>query len=300
MKLPTDPNAPCPCPSGLTYGECHKATNDAADAELLDVAHREYARRWGGNSSAYDAQGLYRHLAAHLAKSGPLQRIIDVGCGRGEGPAALRELTGKEGMLVGIDENPDCLAGAAAHLGVTRPATRLVRVPVPGRDFDVTFVPGRLPPIAPVVLVQADMLLPDPEFEGWISALAPVDAVTMWFTGVHPARQFDRNIKAIGITDDRIHRMTNDLATLDLAGAVLRQDGLLHIVGRTMANCAQWAIDESANEMRALAEHGPFDVVDVEVHEYDEPTTGPRIAVGAPGIAGHQRYATSTILRRGS
>lgn len=191
------------------------------------------------------------------------------------------------------------MPGAAAHrLCVAQPARRLARVPVPGRAFDVRPVPEILPAPAPVVLIQADLLLPDPEFEGWILTLAPVDAVTMWFSGVHPARQHDRLIKALGITDDKLHRMTNDLATLDLAGAVLRPGGLLQIGGRGMANDRPWLVSETFDTMRALAEHGPFDVIDVEVHEYDEPTSGPRIAVGARGVSGHQHYATSTILRR--
>lgn len=271
---------------------------DAADADLLEVAHREYARRWEGNALAYEAQGVYSWLTDHLARFGPVRRVIDVGCGRGQGVAALRQVTGDEGLLVGIDENPDCLAAAADRLGVAWPARRLARVPAPGRAFEVRPVPGILPPPAPVILIQADMLLPDPEFEAWVLTLAPVDAVTMWFSGVHPARQHDWLIQALGITDDKLHRMTNDLATLDLAGAVLPPGGLLQIAGRGTANNRRWLVGETTETMRALAEHGPFDVIDVGLHEYDEPTSGPRIAVGARGVSGHQYYATSTILRR--
>lgn len=298
MDYPTDPKALCPCDSGLSYGDCHKAIVEADDADLLVIAHREYARRWDGNSSAYEAQGLYGRLAAHLARFGPTYRVIDIGCGRGQGLAEVRRLTGANGLLVGIDENPDCLAAAADRLGVARPATRLVRIPAPGREFDVAPVPGGLSAAAPVTLVQADILLPDPEFENWIRNLAPVDAVTMWFTGVHPARQFDRIIKELGITDDRTHRMTNDLSTLDLAGAVLRPGGVLQIVGRCVASDRQWAVDETTETMSALVEHGQFDLIDVEVFEYNEPASGPRIAVGAPDISGHKQYATSAIMRR--
>ena len=298
MELPTDPAAPCPCPSGLPYAECHKPIIEAADADLLDVAHREYARRWEGNASAYEAQGIYRWLSDRLSRFGPMRRVIDIGCGRGQGLAALREVTGDDGLVVGIDENPDCLAAAAHRLGVARPARRLARVPAPGRAFDVQVIPGMLPAPSPVVLIQADMLLPDPEFDGWVITLAPVDAVTMWFSGVHPARQHDRLMQALEITDDRLHRMTNDLATLDLASAVLPPGGLLQIAGRGMANDPSWLVGETTETMRALAEHGPFGVIDVELHEYEEPTSGPRISVGALGVSSHQHYATSTILRR--
>ena len=298
MELPTDPAVPCPCPSGLPYGECHKPIIEASDAELLDVSHREYARRWAGNSSAYEAQGIYRWLTDHLAQFGPVRRVIDVGCGRGQGLDALRERTGDQGLLVGIDENPDCLAAAAERLGVVGPARRLVRVPAPGRAFDIQPLPGGLPVLSPVILIQADMLLPDPEFEAWVVTLAPVDAVTMWFTGVHPARQHHRLMLSLGITDDTLHRMTNDLATLDLAGAVLPPGGLLQIAGRAMASDRRWLVGETTESMRALAEHGPFDVIDVELGEYEEPTRSPRIALGTRAGLDHQQYVTSTILRR--
>lgn len=298
MKMPNDPAAPCPCPSGLPYGECHKPIIEAGDSELLAVSHREYARRWEGNASAYEAQGLYGCLTAHLLKFGPVRRVIDVGCGRGQGLAELRKLTGANGLLVGIDENPDCLAAAAERLSIALPATRLVRVSGPGRNYDVQPVAGWVPPVASVVLIQADMLRPDVEFEDWILALAPVDVVTMWFSGVHPARQHDKIVQKLDIGSDRKHRMANDLAAMDLARAVLPAGGLLQIVGRGTTNDQPWLIGETADTMRALAQHGPFEVVDVELHRYEEPTDGPRIAVGAAGIPGHTLYATSTILRR--
>ncbi|RFC64374.1 hypothetical protein DYI37_08625 [Fulvimarina endophytica] len=298
MQMPADPTAPCPCSSGLPYRECHKPILDASDAELLDVSQREYARRWEGNASFYEAQGLYGHLSAHILKFGRARRVIDVGCGRGQGLVDLRKLTGETGLLVGIDENPHCLRAAAQLLHLTSPATRIVRTPAHGRAYDVQMVSGMLPQMAPVVLVQADMLRPDLEFEDWIGTLAPFDAVTLWFSGVHPARQYDKFIQELSVDSDSNHRMANDLAAMDLAGSVLRVGGLLQIVSRGTTNDESRLIDETTNTMQSLTQHGPFDVVDVELHRYQEPMTGPRIAVGAAGISGHPLYAVSAILRR--
>lgn len=300
MTLPDDPAAPCPCTSGLLYGECHMPIMQADDTELLQVSQREYARRWEGNASAYQAQGLYGRLAAHILRFGSARRVIDIGCGRGQGLAELRKLTGESGLLVGIDENPCCLEAAAQLLSVARPATRLVQVPTPGRTYDVQAMVKLLPPVAPTILVQADMLRPDPEFEDWILTLAPVDAVTMWFSGVHPARQHDKIIRDLDIDSDRLHRMANDMSALDLAEGVLPSGGLLQIVGRSTTNEEAALLEETTDTMRALARHGPFDIVDVELHRYFEPTTGPRIGIGAAGVSGQPLYATSTILRRRS
>jgi len=156
MELPSDPRAPCPCPSGLPYGECHKPIIEASDADLLDVAHREYACRWESNALAYEAQGIYAWLAQGLSRFGPVRRVVDIGCGRGHGLAALRRLTGDDGLLIGIDENPDCLAGAAQRLGLSPPARHLARVTALGRAFDVRPLPDMLPAPSPLILIQAD------------------------------------------------------------------------------------------------------------------------------------------------
>ena len=275
---------------------------EADDQELLDVGHREYARRWEGNATAYEAQGLYGRLVDHLAEHGQLRRIVDVGCGRGQGLAALRERFGDvAGLIIGIDENPDCLAAAAAHLQVSPPEIRLRRVPGLGRVYEVRPVSGPMPKLDPVVLVQADILRPDPQFEDWIAEMEPIDAVTLWFTGVHAAREFDALINELRVNDDGLHRMTNDLAALHLAEATLRPGGLYQVVGRGMTNYEPWLRDETEKNMNELAKRGSFEVISVELFRYTEPTSGPRIGVGAtanPGLTGHPTYATSTILRR--
>ena len=59
----------------------------------------QYAERWSGNAAAYEAQGLYLRLAEHLASFGKFSRITDIGCGRGEGLVALRQITGETACL---------------------------------------------------------------------------------------------------------------------------------------------------------------------------------------------------------
>lgn len=53
------------------------------------VGRRDYANRWRTNAEAYDAQGLYRKLAEHLSSFVRAAKVIDVGCGRGQGRAVL-------------------------------------------------------------------------------------------------------------------------------------------------------------------------------------------------------------------
>jgi len=260
------------------------------------VAHREYARRWGGNSGSYDRQGVYDWLAGHLGSAIEPRSLLDIGCGRGEGMAALRRRFCGLSLLVGLDENPHCLAAAAERLGAEPPAVRLVRRPGEGRVFDIDLAPGRLPAPATNALAQVDILREDLEFEDWIISLAPFDAVTMWFTGIHPARQMDAYIRSVGIQDDRMHRMVNDFAIFDLACGVVPPGGVLQIVNRAKGHSEAEAQSETIANMTKLAQRGPFIVADVAARRYTEPVTGPRIGLGAPDCPAH--YAISTIFGR--
>lgn len=294
------PDDPCPCSSGLRYAECHQEIDEAAPDRVLDVARRQYARRWKGNASYYEAQGVYRQLAAHLLSNEKVTRAVDIGCGRGEGLVALRDvMTWPGSRLVGIDENPDCLAAAAERLEIDKPAERLGRVGGVGREYDLKVVGGRLPPIAPIMVVQSDLLRPDPELDALIAAEGSYDAVTLWFTGIHAAREHDTEIKRQDLRGDRTLRMATDLAALEYAEAVVRPGGLFHVAIRGGTNDLPAFRVEVEGEMQALSEHGPVSLTDVSMWPYEEPTSGERIGVGAVDVSIQkaQTFVVSAIFR---
>jgi SAM-dependent methyltransferase len=266
---------------------------------VLDVGRRQYAERWSGNAAAYEAQGLYLRLAEHLASFGKFSRIIDIGCGLGEGLVALRQITGETAsLLIGLDENPDCLEAATQRLRIDCPRNRLRRVSRFGRKYDLKFVAGRLPQLAPIVLVQTDLRRPDPELDALVGTASPYDAVTIWFTGIHPAREHDQIVNSLEITSDRVHRMATDLAALEYACAFVRPGGYLHVVSRFAGNqpTSLQAIAEA--EMQALAEHGSVELVEVLLVPYQEPVSNLRIGVAAADLSGDaETFAGSAIFR---
>lgn len=280
---------------------CHQVVEEAADGAVLKVARQQYARRWGGNAAAYEHQGLYKTLAGHLFQHETPRRIIDIGCGRGNGLAALKERMPSDATLIGIDENPDCLAAAAELLGLPKPATRL-RATRSGRRYTLHVVPNRLAPVQPLMLVQSDLMRPDPELDAIIGGLAPFDAMTLWFSGIHPARQYDALSSQLGAKSDRHLRMATDLAALEFAGEFLRAGGVFQLVMRAAGSDLEACKIAGGESMRALVQHGPFEIANISCFQYREPSDGDRIGVAAQGLDAAQLVtgAVSTIFRRRS
>jgi SAM-dependent methyltransferase len=294
----TDADQPCSCQSGLRYGDCHQEILEAPPSQVLDLGRRKYADRWRANAEAYERQGLYRTLAEHLSSFALPSKVIDVGCGRGEGIVALREAADTSGSLVvGLDENPDCLKAAAERLA--NPRTRLKRIGRGGRHYNLEIIPRRLPKLLPVTLAQTDLLRPDLELDGLIAAAGPYDAVTQWFTGIHPVREYDEITKQHEIDSDRTHRMATDLAALEYAANCVRNGGVLHVVTRVAGDDRTLLQENTEQEMLALARHGPVRLEEIVLLPYDEPTSDRRIGVGSPGtmVDMSQTYAASTIFR---
>ncbi|MDO9486985.1 MAG: hypothetical protein Q7J32_01315, partial [Sphingomonadaceae bacterium] len=196
-RLPAGEGRACPCGSGFAYRACHQPVVEAPPEARLDVARRAYARSWAVNAACYEAQGLYRRLAQHLARHRPGPRLVDLGCGRGDGMAAMKRAL--DCRVIGIDENPASLAAAARRLDLPVPTQRLHAGGRGDDGYDLDYHDGGLPSLDADMLVQSDLLRPDAALA---SALPAVDAVTLWFPGTHKAREHDRRVRAMRLATD--------------------------------------------------------------------------------------------------
>ena len=191
---------------------------------------------------------------------------------------------GEGEWLIGIDENPACLAAAAQLLAVPleAPSLRRMASSVLGeRLYDVSYLTGQLPARDSVNLVQTDLLLRDPEFEVWLDQVGELDAVILWFTGIHKARAYSRLARELEIATNFTHRQAVEDRTIELAERRLRAGGWLHIVTRS-ANADLPALrDDCAQYMTDLIGDRPFDLIGVQARTYTEPKRGPRLGVGS-------------------
>jgi SAM-dependent methyltransferase len=272
---------------------------------MLDVARRQYADAWAGNAVHYEAQGLYRRLARLLFDQGSPARIVDLGCGRGEGMASLYEAERSPcEYLIGVDENPECLAAAAIRIGPRLscpPVTRMAHRILSGRGFALEYIPGRLSgPCPPVGLLQSDLLREDTELEALLDEAGVFDAITLWFTGIHKAREHDVVVRQRNLISDGLHEVAVEFATLRLAIRHLRAEGLVQIVGRA-AHVDPSAIDRAfRNKMATMIDGLPLSLIDLQLIPYHEPVTGKRLAVGSLEFDAClvPTTAVSMILRR--
>lgn len=260
--------------------------------DSLTRSRAAYVDRWAVNAAAYAAQGLYRQLAERLAQHIGGDRLVDLGCGPGDGMAAIREAL-PTASLRGVDENPACLAAAAGRFSLPVPIHRLW--PTRGDIHDLSYAHGSLPS---GMLVHSDLLRPD---KALAAMLGRIDAFTLWFPGTHSAREHDRVVRRHRLTTDEHYVVAVELAAIRLATAHLATGGCLHIVDRAAHPDPATIAAAFRHRFAAMTEGTPLCLIELAVIPYREPGSGPRIAVHS--LAPHRRRlptaAVSAIFRRG-
>lgn len=297
-------DAPCGCNSGRRYSECHGPIFEAPPIKAIPLAQAIYAREWGLNAERYQEQGIYTALAKELAAAGDTYRLLDVGCGLGQGLEALAAvLPASEGrLIVGVDENPACLAIAAERLRIPPGAAALQRIKLEKQlsgFFETRTAKSPLKPSGEIVLINADLMVVDPIFETWLDKVGLFDAITMWFSGVHKARSMTKVAQRVGAKNDADLREALEDRVMELAEKRLRPGGVVQIVQRG-AGDMEAERSKLAGALSAALKDYPFDVLGVVGHAYEEPEAEGAMALNSRSFNadGLPRFALSTLLRR--
>ena len=250
---------------------------------MLDAAHREYAAAWAENATAYEQQDVYDHLAKQLFARSDIRRIFDIGCGLGHGLAALRDnlLLGGE-HIVAIDENPLCLTGAAERLRITSEDPNLDRMVdelLPDGRYLSTYRPGKIQGVGPITLIQSDLMVRDDALTAFLDEIGPLDAVTLWFSGIHKARSAMDLARHFEFKSDADHRMLVEDFAIDLAVQRLRPGGCLQIVTRGAFMSPETVAQHMGEAYSDALEGFPLALETVAVIPYSEPDSRSSIKV---------------------
>lgn len=268
---------------------------------MLVIARTIYAEEWAGNASAYQAQGLYDMLTEHLAQASGLRAVLDVGCGRGHGLAALRKTFPEASHLIGVDENSDCLEAAAGLLAVDVPRSNIWRAReevLPSGRYVSTYHDAVQIGSDGVTLVQSDVIVQDIELDRLFDAVGPLDAVTLWFSGVHKARSATEIVRHFEIKSDADHRTLVEDRALAIAGERLRLGGVLHIVARAGAIDIDQVAHDMGLDYSDWLRGTPFRVESVGSIPYAEPANGIVVRSRDSVVSAMPNYAISVLIRR--
>lgn len=234
---------------------------------------REYARHWSNNAEHFKSQDCYSWMAAKLAPLAP-KKILDVGCGTGQGIAALMEQFCPQ--IVSLEENADCIKAAAERLRTQKYSVNaILRVGYEEHSdgshymhFDQTLIDSK----SPITLLHADVLMNDPEMLRFINNSGPFDAVTIWLIGTYMMRANCRNLASLNIQSASDYRLHVQNRIYELAHQVLRPGGYLHVVDRGLPLDTHERFNQVLLAHREQAEPTDLEVFDVTWRDYAEPT----------------------------
>ena len=195
-----------------------------------------YCEGWKTNATTFQKQGCYAWMAEQLQPYAPV-RVLDVGCGTGEGLAAL--LATSTRSIVTIEENFDCMKAAERYLvelGYSvRTIPRIGYVEHSGGrhelviDQDAIIEEG-----PPITLVHADLLLTDVDtpLHTFLYSIPNFDAVTIWLMGTFKWRETCKTLDRLRIGSPMEYRLHTQNRTYEIADGILKPGGVLHVVDR--------------------------------------------------------------------
>lgn len=262
---------------------------------LSTTEKAEYRDHWSSNATHYEKQGCYDWMAQQLRPLAP-KRILDIGCGTGEGLLAL--LSAYSPTIIALEENADCIRHscdvvAAAGFEV-EPIYRLGYQEYHDGSHDMHFDQTRIVTAQQVTLVHADTLVDDPEMLRFLEASAPFDAITVWLIGTYMMRRTCRNISNLRIADANEYRLRVQNRAYRWADRLLRPGGWLQVVDRGEPPGTQSLEEDLFDSHRDQAKTTSLEVFDVTYRQYTEPVDRGIRMVASLGTSG--RVADLTTL----
>ncbi len=268
-------NDPCPCGSGKKYKNCHWEILSKHGLHRLSAYQTKYIKEWDVTSTAYEAQSAYDWMADQLAVQCTPLRVLDIGCGSGQGIDSLLKRFGKELFVLGLEQNEQCIKRAVSPEGcewnsVFRADPELVSE----NGYLTRFTPGLLPrTLEGVTIIESDVLF-DPEIETYLQGLPKFDAVTIWLIGAQQGMQDCQSLNSLNVITPGDLRLRIQNKVYALADTLLRPCGVLQVVDRAEYPTSELLIEDGLRSHREQASMTSLAVSTSTYMEYKEPTNG--------------------------
>jgi len=281
------PNDKCHCNSGRKYKFCHRSIDLAKGPAKYRAAQEVYAKNWNTTANWYQNKGYYSWITEQL-KLPKKPKILDIGCGCGQGLAEIVQCYGKDATIIAIDENPFCLSIARKSLlRIGMESTVKMRTVIKECDglFECEFKPIKMKFENSVLLLESD-ICNDPYLMDFLSSQEPFDAVTIWMTGSHMYRQYNDDVVSSGINNDADHRLYVQNRAYEFADTILFSGGKIQVADRIGIPINQLIKDDLIRAHQDQASVTSIQNPVLTFTNYEEPSNSRTPMIVAPNASG--------------
>ena len=265
--------------------------------ELLTPEKAEYCYYWSSNAAHFQKQECYTWMASQLAPLRP-RRVLDIGCGTGEGLRAL--LAAFSPTIISLEENAACMQTAEDALLASGSQVdsifRLGYEEFPDGSHNLHFDQSRICTRAQVTLLHSELLVEDPALLTFLASEEPFDAVTIWLIGSYRLRSSCRNLANLRISNSDEYRLRVQNSVYQLAGRVLRPGGWLQVVDRGEVPASDFLREDLFRAHREQAAPTDLEVFDVSYKLYSEPSDQGVSMVASTPTSGRQSDLTQLAM----
>lgn len=274
---PPAPYEPCYCPlgqKGNKYKFCHYPIDSAPAENRRELSQKAYIQKWENNADYFRGQGCYAWMSSLMAKHSP-QRILDVGCGNGDGILAMKAAC-PNAKIISCDDNAACLTSARNKiepLGLSVEVIHRLHQSAAGEKYhEMRNERGLLktpPAHIDFSLIHADIIW-DIEFKDFLKSLTKFDAITVWLMGTYDLKPQCKNIG--GMTSEGHYRLKVQNSLYELADKILRHEGVLQVVDRFRYKPDANPMEIIVQSHQEQASVTSLEFIEYQSRDYLEPT----------------------------
>ncbi len=254
---------------------------------IMENSKSQYLEQWKETSSFFETNDCYKWMSGTLAKyiKSP-RRILDIGCGAGEGIVSLLKQFGCQ--IICLEENDRCMKLTEKRIKsegydiqcIERIESNLDNASQYALSYANYYRKDALKNInldSKVLIIQSDLYdyQEDDELYDLISSLQ-FDAVTCWLLGTHPLHLLNENIQDIAKGDWFLARYYAQQISCIMANSILRSGGIFNIVDRLGYNeYSEKKESIEADFEKCLLSSAPMMLFEqTEITHYQQPSVG--------------------------
>jgi len=244
----------CYCGSGKEYRNCHMTRDTYKPDKRLIFDKKKYVNDWQKDTEYFYEQGYYNWMADCFFKKVNPEKILDIGCGNGNG---IIELIKNEKVknIISIEENEYCIDNAYKRLNEKGINVKIIKRNEPifkeKGFFNTKFTGLNDFEFARVNIIQGD-ITHDKILQEYLFK-QKFDAVTCWLIGTHDSFCYNIDYFESGAENNNIYDLIVLKQLFELSDIILNPKGYFNIVERGEVLYTQELMQGAVNVHKMLS-----------------------------------------------